>query len=361
MTGLIDHLTELLDRTAATAAQVEVRSPELDLSWAAGLDGIDQPVSTASLFAVYCAGKPLTALAIATLVDDGLVRFDQPINQLLPDPRLITDDTTIDDLLSHNTGTWRHPAVAFVPLRRDVRREHIAEALARSTPPPTRTYSEFVGWELLSFVIEAVTEQPFAEYLWSAIIEPAGLSDHLEIRPERLIERRGDIRLNVSDVAGTPVPLVWERSIDNLGDPCASIGLYASMRGLVDLYVTLGRSLTAPGLVSSRSLHHLVEPAGEAAFDRVLDRPARHAHGFMVDLPHHGFPGLSERSFGHSGLSGMTFAGHDPDRQLSFAVHVNLSTNTDDGSASETPIAVQRRHDIVDQILREYGDRADGA
>jgi CubicO group peptidase (beta-lactamase class C family) len=70
--------------------------------------GRAEPVDKDTLFAVASNTKAFTAAALATLVDDGKLKWDDPVTKYLPwfqlyDP-YVTREMTVRDLLSHRSG-----------------------------------------------------------------------------------------------------------------------------------------------------------------------------------------------------------------------------------------------------------------
>ncbi|MDB9951898.1 serine hydrolase [Porticoccaceae bacterium] len=72
------------------------------------------PVTEHTRFPIASMTKSFTAMGAAILVDEGLLNWDQPIRDFLPDFRLYDDyatsHATLRDLLSHRTGLPRHDA-----------------------------------------------------------------------------------------------------------------------------------------------------------------------------------------------------------------------------------------------------------
>jgi CubicO group peptidase (beta-lactamase class C family) len=101
------------------------------------------PVTEGTLFAIGSTTKAFTVSAIGALVDDGLLEWDRPLRDYVPDIRLhdpvVTDRLTVIDLLSHRSGLPRHDLtwvghpdrtraelvhrLRFLPLSRDLRQE----------------------------------------------------------------------------------------------------------------------------------------------------------------------------------------------------------------------------------------------
>src|SRR3954471_14914914 len=57
---------------------------EVVLDIALGEDGLGPPMQVDTVFRVYCTIKPVTAIAVANLVDAGLVDLDRPLSDVMP-------------------------------------------------------------------------------------------------------------------------------------------------------------------------------------------------------------------------------------------------------------------------------------
>ena len=175
-----------------------------------------EPVQTASLFRIASLTKPLTALAVMTLVQEGRLDLDAkafPLLGLAPlvppggrvDPRLWT--ITVRQLL-HHTGGWDRD-MTFDPMDRA---RQIAEETGTPAPagpgtiirymmgrpldfdPGTRyAYSNF-GYCVLGRVIEKVSGQPYDAYVKAHVLAPVGITD-MRIGGTRLEDRApGEVR-----------------------------------------------------------------------------------------------------------------------------------------------------------------------
>jgi len=78
-----------------------------------GVLGLDdpRPVDENTLFGVASTTKAMTAGALAMLVDEGRVHWDDPVVRHLPDFQLadpwVTRNVTVRDLLTHQVGVGR--------------------------------------------------------------------------------------------------------------------------------------------------------------------------------------------------------------------------------------------------------------
>ena len=75
------------------------------------------PVTENTRFPIASMTKAFTVMGVALLVDEGLLDWDQPIRDVMPDFRLADDyatqHATLRDLLSHRTGLPRHDAAWY--------------------------------------------------------------------------------------------------------------------------------------------------------------------------------------------------------------------------------------------------------
>lgn len=77
----------------------------------------DERVTANTVFGVGSVTKPITALSVAMLVDDGRLSWDEPVRTWLPDFRVQNEYTSLHatprDLLAHRTGLPRHDLVWY--------------------------------------------------------------------------------------------------------------------------------------------------------------------------------------------------------------------------------------------------------
>jgi CubicO group peptidase (beta-lactamase class C family) len=349
---------EAEERVFGTGGQLYVSvdgTPVLDL--AVGVDGLDAPVDRDTLFAVYCAGKPVLALALAALVGDGEVSWDDRVGDVI-DARPLPEHVAglrVDALLSHTAGLHRLSSVTYLASPPRVR-----DALALSTRPPDGwrpgdvAYSEVAAWHVLGLVVEALAGEPARAVARRRVLDPAGTGDDLFVAgmtDEEYDAHRGRIGVNAQVEGPSMIPLLAERNrrMRTLASP--AIGNTASARGLGRLYeaILAARRTPASGpladAVPPDALAALVTPHSHGA-DPVMNRTCGYGLGVMVGLGEHDFGSrVGAGAFGHSGFRGMTAAFADPAHGLVVACHLNGSV--DPGSALG-----YRRPALVDTIYR---------
>lgn len=158
-----------------------------------------QAVEPESLFRIASTSKPITAVAILTLVDAGVITLDTQVFPLLAlegpanapyDPRL--DTITIEHLLLH-AGGWNSAETGFDPqylpwplvASHSIGAEHPAEAetiirwmLSQPLdfdPGTLSAYSNF-GFNVLGRVIERLSGQEYEDFVIDEVLAPAGIS-----------------------------------------------------------------------------------------------------------------------------------------------------------------------------------------
>ncbi|MEQ4304292.1 serine hydrolase [Plantactinospora sp. B6F1] len=96
-----------------------------------------RPVTPDTLFPIASATKTFTAALCALLVDRGLLSWDQPVRDHLPDFRLhdqiATAQVTLADLLSHRSGLPRHD-ILWYAAREEAGRVDMLAALRHLDP-----------------------------------------------------------------------------------------------------------------------------------------------------------------------------------------------------------------------------------
>jgi CubicO group peptidase (beta-lactamase class C family) len=298
---------------------------EIVVDWAYGCDGLGRPYERTAINIVYCAGKPLLALAVMSLCGSGEFSLADPVGRFLPSSaNAQLAALPLSMLLSHEAGLFRGDALAFETLPPD---RHLALAMAiRPSGVSAPGYSEYAAWVLLTRVVESVTGMSVAYALRVLVEQPLQLRDlyfgselldveliRSRLAPNAAQQHDGSWRPRIYDVT----PAVVSRARP-------AIGYYASASGLARFYATLLRQVRDPdrSAPSSIEVAAMVRPWSSRARDPVMNRVCSYGLGFMTSLSDHRFgTALSARSFGHSGYKSTTFAFADPERRLVCAAH----------------------------------------
>jgi len=275
-----------------------VKEGRLILAKGYGLADVDAktPVEAGSLFRIASISKPVTAVAVLKLVQEGRLDLDAKAFTLLDialtdsDARLV--DITIRQLLQH-TGGWDREksgdpmfrpfdiATEFgIPLPPDaaaVIRFMVRQPLDFD-PGVRHAYSNF-GYCVLGRVIEKITGEPYEDHVRKAVLAPMGIT---AMRLGRsLLEQRAPGEVRYYPVTGTPARPVfasvkgkevpWPYGGFNLEAMDAHGGWLASAVDLVRFASSIDRVLDA------KTQAVMVErPA------KLDPKPAYYACGWMV-------------------------------------------------------------------------------
>ena len=192
------------------AAVAVVKGSKLIYAHGFGWADIEQrtPMQPDALFRIASVSKPITAVAIMTLVEQKKLSLDDKVWPLIddlaaapgakPDPRW--QMITIRHLLNHSGGWDRDKSgdPMFRPL--DVasgfrQTPTTAETIIRGmksqrldfTPGTRHAYSNF-GYAILGHVIERVTGAAYDDYVKRKVLQPAGIT-RMELGRSRIINR----------------------------------------------------------------------------------------------------------------------------------------------------------------------------
>jgi CubicO group peptidase (beta-lactamase class C family) len=325
---LESQLDESLFTTGAQIA-VDVEGRRV-LDVALGESGTGGQMTAEHVFRVYCTIKPVTSIGVACLADAGRLDLDEPLAAHLPDLRVLDGGVSLRHVLTHTAGLQRPQAVEMELLSLPKRRA----AVGRTTRPPgwrlgaSAGYSEFAGWHVIGWLLEAVTGVELRPFLRRAVLDPLELrSTWVGMTEEEHTHAFPRIGLNIDLRNLGRYPMVYERSQRVCTETNPAHGGYTNARDLATLYSRLLAGLSGEavdGLPSASTLEVFTTPARPVLFDEVLDRECSFGLGFMTGLSQHAFGDhCSASSFGHSGIVGSSFAFADPERALAVGVVYN--------------------------------------
>lgn len=124
--------------------------------------------------------KLFTAVAVGLLVDEGKLRWDEPIKQFVPTIRFYNDEldrsVTIRDMLSHRTGVTRHDSIWY---KSTFTRRELWDRLRYLEPAaPMRTkylYNNLM-FTAAGQVIEELSGKTWEQFVQQRIFDPLGMS-----------------------------------------------------------------------------------------------------------------------------------------------------------------------------------------
>lgn len=295
-----------------------------------GDDGLGRLVAPQTLFRVYCSIKPVAAVAVGLLVDEGIVDLDAPLEAMFGSYVALRGGTTLRHVMSHTAGLQRPDGVT-IELTPPARRQ----ALIEREPRPDgwvlgrdAAYSEHVAWHVVGRVIEQATGAALKDHLRQAVLEPLGMDDtYIGMESTTYREVLDRIGVNMDMRSLTALPMLFERTERVACETNCAHGGYTTARDLDRFYRAALGALSGdsvPGMPSAKVLSMLCSDARPLAFDSVLQRECLYGLGFMTTLSGHHFgTDVSASAFGHSGNVGASFAFADPAHDLAVSVVFN--------------------------------------
>jgi CubicO group peptidase (beta-lactamase class C family) len=157
-----------------------------------GVDSLetDESLQASNLFRIASVTKPITSVAIFSLVERGKLALKDKLfgregilgteYGMTPYRRYVTD-ITVDHLLTHTCGGWQNdssdPMFRFPAMNHAQLITWTLDNLPLFNPPGEKyAYSNF-GYCILGRVIERVARQPYADYVREQILAPCGVRD----------------------------------------------------------------------------------------------------------------------------------------------------------------------------------------
>jgi CubicO group peptidase (beta-lactamase class C family) len=171
------------------------------------------PLRTDTVFWLASMSKPVTAVAVLMLVEQGKIGLDEPVSRFIPElktlnvkssggagPTQAAREITIRDLLTHTSGIISGVAdPAMAPIGPDDTLATWVPKLAATPlehqPGAAWVYSNAAGFDVLSRVVEVASGQPLEQFFKRRIFDPLGMRD-------TGFGRRPDLAARTAPVAG---------------------------------------------------------------------------------------------------------------------------------------------------------------
>jgi CubicO group peptidase (beta-lactamase class C family) len=219
--------------------------------------GAPAPVTPQTLFRIASNTKAFTTAALAILVDESRIRWDDPVVQYLPafqmyDP-YVTREITIRDLLTHRSGLGLGAGdLMFFPPS-DLSREEIVRRL-RFIKPATSFRTTYAYDNLLYLVagqiIPAVTGQSWDAFVKERIFTPLGMTNSFTSTDG--LKNGQDVAIPHSKLSGTLEPLPQE-DVDNNAPAGAIVSCVADLAKWMNLQLARGAIGNAKIFTPARS------------------------------------------------------------------------------------------------------------
>jgi CubicO group peptidase (beta-lactamase class C family) len=223
-----------------------------------------KPMARDTIFRIASMTKPITAVAMLILVDEGKIALDDPVDRWLPElanPQVLRDPTApldsgspsprpirVIDLLTHRSGIVT-PRDEPGPLR---------DALTRADANNSVGYDQWIEWigdlplahvpgsrydygnsfDVIGILVERVSGMKYPDFVRERIFEPLGMNDTAFMVPPEKHARFARLQ-SLGRVPASWIPS--EKAVPNY--PSGAGGLYST----VDDYLKFARMLLDRG------------------------------------------------------------------------------------------------------------------
>ena len=322
----------------------------------------NRPMRKDTIFQIMSMTKPVTAIGIMMLAEEGKLSLRDPVDQYLPEFKNLKVATTtgpdaghlsepghaitIRDLLTHTAGmTDAAPAAISdyqhamnVPLDEVVRQ--LAKERLLFQPGTAWSYSS-AGIEILGRIIEVTSGQKYEDFISDRILRPLGMKDSFFFPPSDKVDRIAMVYIGKDGklVRAPGTILGGDPAKHRAGSvfPAPGWGLYSTAEDLLHLY----RMMLNGGVYENRrylspfSVHLMTESHTSDIHPVGWMRGSHYGLAWeVVADPMGELAGHSVGSYGHGGAFG-TQGWIDPTNQL---ISIMLIQRADDGAETMTRV-----------------------
>ena len=200
------------EQTVAGAVTLVAHGNEVVEFDATGMADIEagHPMKKDTIFQIMSMTKPVTAIGIMMLAEEGKLALRDPVDHYLPefhDLRVATTvgpeaarsgspnrAVTIRDLLTHTAGIqdFAPPEIPDYPQTMKVPLDEVVKQLAKQPllfQPGTQWSYSSPGIEILGRIIEVCSGQKYADFIEEHVLHPLGMKDSFFYPPPEKIAR----------------------------------------------------------------------------------------------------------------------------------------------------------------------------
>lgn len=182
--AMVPKMQEFVDRGEISGVVTLIATPDRILHLAAvGKNDLsrERKLQTDDLFWIASMSKPITAVCIGILKDEGKLSFDDEVSKFIPEFKLSTPATqpsrpmTLRTLLTHTSGLGelnaREPHLTLQETA-----TLIAKTPRKFAPGDAWSYST-AGIDTLGRIVEIVSGMPFDQFLQKRVFDPIGMKN----------------------------------------------------------------------------------------------------------------------------------------------------------------------------------------
>ena len=322
------RLRSLVDKgVMAGAVTLIARRGEIVMLEAVGYQDIEtrKPMRTDTIFDIRSVTKPITALGIMMLVEEGKLALNDPVEKYLPefkrDANTNFSRITIHHLLTHSAALplYRLPESESIAIRRDRTLNDYVSFLSKQNPeyePGTQFRYSSGGFAILGRIIEVVSGKSFEQFMKERIFSPLGMKDSFFFVPAEKQNRVASMyRVRDGKLER------WEELETHARTaryPAPEFGMYSTASDLAAVCQMMLNGGTYKGrrILSKMSIDAMTANQTLNLKSATTQKAAYQGLGWGIyGDPLTAFPLTSPGSFGHNGAFG-SIVWIDPDKEL---------------------------------------------
>jgi CubicO group peptidase (beta-lactamase class C family) len=316
-----------------------------------------------TIFQIMSMTKPVTAIGIMMLAEEGKLALRDPVEQYLPEFKDLRVRTTlgpdavrasvpnhaitIRDLLTHTAGIQDYPGPPTIPnyaQTMSVPLDEVVRQLAKQPllfQPGTQWSYSSPGIEILGRIIEVCSGEKYVDFITEHILQPLGMKDSFFFPPADKISRIAMVyeqkdgklvRSPASILGGDPA-----KYRQGAVFPAPGWGLYSTAEDLLHLYRMVLNDGVYQGhrYLSPFSVHLMTEPQTTGIQPVGWMRGSDYGLAWeIVTDPLGELAGHTIGTYGHGGAFG-TQGWIDPNNDL---ISILLIQRSDEGAGSMTNV-----------------------
>ena len=209
----------------------------------------ERKMQTDDIFWIASMSKPITAVCIAILADEGKLSFDDPLEKHLPEFAgvMVNENgqsvkplrpVTLRDVLTHTSGigemTNREPHLTLAETARKLSQQPL-----RFQPGSRWAYST-AGMDVMGRVVEVASGIPFNQFLQERVLDPLGMkTTSFWIAPENESRWAHSYRWNsqAARLDETAISYLYKTAVtDRERPPLGGAGLFSTAGDLARFY-----------------------------------------------------------------------------------------------------------------------------
>lgn len=335
---------------------------EFDAAGMADMEA-DHPMRKDTIFQIMSMTKPVTAIGIMMLAEEGKLALRDPVDLYLPEFHSLKVATTVGpdaarlsipnhaitirDLLTHTAGIQDYPGppgIQDYAQTMSVPLDEVVKALAKQPllfQPATQWSYSSPGIEILGRIIEVCSGEKYVDYITEHVLRPLGMKDSFFFPPADKVDRIAMVyahkdgklvRSPATILGGDPA-----KHRQGAVFPAPGWGLYSTAEDLLHLYRMMLNDGVYEGhrYLSPFSVHVMTEPQTTGIQPVGWMRGTDYGLAWeVVTDPLGELAGHTVGSYGHGGAFG-TQGWIDPNNDL---ISIMLIQGSDGGTESMTNV-----------------------